>query len=114
MPSHPFHRPFRDFEVLEELVNNPALQAKPVKAVYMLERNLFGDGVVFDPLEGHKKFEGILSSYLFNFDFLARQRMSWLAGFLRLVPVFILRRPWGLDRQNGLYARLLEQARSLG
>ena len=57
VPSHPHHRPFREFEVLGYPVENFAKEARPVHAFYILEAGKPDSGVEISEVTGFRKFE---------------------------------------------------------
>ena len=78
-PSHPHHRPWRQFEVLGDPVEHFATSAKPIHAFYLLERSDPLSPLEITEVTGFRKFEGLMPNYLFNFPFLLVQRLRWLA-----------------------------------
>jgi hypothetical protein len=113
VPSHPHHRPFREFEVLGHPVENFSTSAHPIHAFYLLEPGEPDSAVVITEVEGFRKFEQLLSNYLFAFRFLQEQRMRWLAGLADQSQVFRVQRPWKLDRMQEVYEAICAHSRSL-
>jgi hypothetical protein len=114
VPSHPHHRPFREFEVLGYPIENFAAQAGPVRAFYALEAGEPQSRVEISEVAGFRKFENLLPNYLFSFRFLKEQRMRWLAQLADQSRVFRVRRPWNLDRMHEVYEAICTHASSLG
>ena len=110
-PSHPHHRPFREFEVLGYAVDNFATRAKPIHAFYLLERGEPDSEVKISEVTGFRKFEQLLPNYLYSFRFLQKQRLVWLARLADQSLVFRVRRPWNLDRQHEVYEAICSHSR---
>jgi len=113
VPSHPHHRPFREFEVLGHPVDNFATSARPIHAFYLLEAGEPDSAINITEVEGFRKFEQLLPNYLFGFSFLQQQRMHWLAGLADQSRVFRVQRPWNLERMHGVYEAICAHSRSL-
>jgi hypothetical protein len=112
VPSHPHHRPFREFEVLGYPVDNFAASAKPIHAFYLLEQGEPGDPVKISEVTGFRKFEELLPNYLYSFRFLQQQRLRWLAQLADQSLVFRVRRPWNLERQQEVYDAICTHSQS--
>jgi len=113
VPSHPHHRPFREFEVLGHPVENFAASARPIHAFYLLEVGEPDSAITISEVEGFRKFEQLLPNYLFGFRFLQQQRMRWLAGLADQSRVFRVQRPWNLERMQEVYEAICAHSRSL-
>lgn len=113
VPSHPHHRPFREFEVLGYPVENFSLSAAPIRAFYALEQGEPDCAVEITEVTGFRKFEQLLPNYLFGFDFLKQQRLRWLAQLADQSRVYRVRRPWNLDRMGETYQAICDHARTL-
>ncbi len=110
-PSHPHHRPFREYEVLGYPVNNFGTSAKPIHAFYLLEQGEPGSDVEITEVTGFRKFEELLPNYLYNFSFLQKQRLQWLAQLADQSLVFRVRRPWNLERMHEVYEAICANSR---
>jgi hypothetical protein len=113
VPSHPHHRPFREFEVLGYPVENFATSAKPIHAFYILEAGEPDSDIEITEIDGFRKFEQLLPNYLFSFSFLQQQRMRWLAQLADQSLVFKVCRPWDLDRMHEVYDTVCAHSRRL-
>ena len=111
VPSHPHHRPFREYEELGYPVENFAESAKPIHAFYILEAGEPDSAIEIIEVEGFRKFEQLLPNYLFSFNFLQQQRMRWLAGLAGQSRVFRVRRPWNLARMQEVYEAICAHSR---
>ena len=113
IPSHPHHRPFREFEVLGHPVNPFAERARPIHAFYVLGRGGPESGVEITEVTGFRKFEELLPNYLYSFHFLQEQRLRWLAKLANQSLVFHINRPWSLARMHDVYIAVCEHSRQL-
>ena len=113
VPSHPHHRPFRQFEVLGNPVSRFASGPGPIHAFYVLEAGSPDDNIVIEEVLGFRKFEALMPNYLFGFEFLKKQRMEWLAQLADKSQVFRVRRPWDLCRQQEVYEAICTHSSGL-
>lgn len=111
VPSHPHHRPFRQFEVLGNPIENYAQRPRPIHAFYVLEAGEPDSEVAITEVTGFRKFEQLLPNYLFAFRFLHRQRLKWLARLADKSVVFTIRRPWSLERMHETYTAICSHVR---
>jgi hypothetical protein len=112
-PSHPYHRPWRENEVLGQPVGNFASEVKPIHAFYLLEQGEPDSDIVITEVAGFQKFEQLMPNYLFSFHFLLQQRLRWLASLADQSLVFRVRRPWNMKRQQEVYEAICAHSRNL-
>jgi hypothetical protein len=112
-PSHPHHRPWREFEVLGQPVANVARRANPIKAIYCLQAADPEAGVHIEAVQGFRKFEELLPNYLFSLDYLRARRLAWLARMAEVIPVYRVSRPWELSQMEQTYRALRAHAAAL-
>lgn len=113
VPSHPHHRPFRENETLGHPVDNFSTRAKPIRAIYLLDKIDPDSPVTISEVGGFRKFEQLMPNYLFGFHFLLEQRLRWLAILADQSLIFTVRRPWDLNRQREVYEAICVNARSM-
>ncbi len=113
VPSHPHHRPFREFEVLGYPVEPFARLSRPIRAFYLLEPAAPDAAVAITEITGFRKFEQLLPNYLYSFGFLREQRMRWLAQLAHHSLVFRLSRPWNIKRMAEVYEAVCSHSRAL-
>jgi hypothetical protein len=113
VPSHPHHRPFREFEVLGYPVETFAERTRPIHAFYVLEWAEPGAGVEITEVTGFRKFEELLPNYLYSFHFLQQQRMRWLAQLADRSLVFRVSRPRNLAQMHEVYEAVCGHSRQL-
>lgn len=112
-PSHPHHRPYREFEVLGDAVEPFAGRVRPIHAFYVLEPAEPDAGISITEVTGFRKFEQLLPNYLFNFRFLQEQRLRWLARLAHQSLVFRVSRPWNMERMDEVYQTICAHNRAL-
>jgi hypothetical protein len=103
VPSHPNHRPYRKFEELGYRVEGFSAWARPVDAFYALQAVDPKAEVTISEISGHQKFARLLPNYLFNFSFLKRQRLKYLAEMVSIVPLYRVEVPWQLGRLSEVH-----------
>ncbi|MEP5570011.1 MAG: hypothetical protein ABJN62_19380 [Halioglobus sp.] len=113
IPSHPHHRPYREFEVLGQYIENYAQQSGVLQAIFLLEQCDLGCSTFIKEISGFKKFEQLMPNYLFEFSFLQERRLRWLSALADQVPVFQVNRPWGLERLEETYTAITAECRLL-
>jgi hypothetical protein len=113
VPSHPHHRPFRQFEVLGNPVEYFADRARPIHAFYVLQQAEPNAPTEITEITGFRKFEELLPNYLYSFSFLQEQRLRWLAQLADQSLVYRVSRPWNLQRMHETYEAICTHARSL-
>ena len=114
VPSHPNHRPYRKFEDLGNRVDKFASKASPIGSGFYLRRAEPGAPVEVNEIEGHRKFAVMRPGYLFDFDFLKKKRLEFLADMASKVPFFELSMPWSLERLDDVYVAVCNQYRTGG
>jgi hypothetical protein len=112
--SYPYHRPFRQFEVLGRPIEHFATGAKLIHAIYVLEQGDPASGTEISEVRGLRKFEQLMPHYLFQFPFLRAQRLGWMASLSSQCPVFRVCRPWNLDRMHEVHEAICAHSRELG
>ena len=113
VPSHPHHRPFREFEVLGYPVGLFAKRARPIHAFYVLEQGEPDSATEIIEVTGFRKFEELLPNYLFSFTYLQQQRLRWLAQLADQSLVFRVRRPWDTARMREVYEAICAHSRGI-
>lgn len=114
VPSHPYHRPFRVVEVLGHLCANVAKEAKPIRAIYMLEKSEPDALCTIRRLKGIEKFSRLHEGGEMNFSFFTRDYVTYLAGLANHVDVFSVTIPHDLERLEEVYQTITQHTKSLG
>ena len=113
LPSHPHHRPYRKMEDLGVYIENFATQAKPVHAVYELEKAEADAKITIAELTGIEKFISLRQASEFNLSFQKTKRFEFLMKMAKSVPVFKVKVPWDLERMGEVYRSVVQHSKSL-
>jgi hypothetical protein len=108
IPSHPHHRPYRKMEDLGLFVKNFAIEAKPVDAIYELERADKDAKIEITELQGIEKYKSLHYADLMSLFFLRPKKLSFLMRMAKGVPVLKVTVPWDIDRLDELYESIVE------
>ncbi len=111
--SHPYHRPFREFEVFGYRVEHFIEKFKPIHAFYVLEKSESNAATVIEEINGFEKFDRLLPNYLYTFPYLRPKRLKYLAMMLNSIRVFRVSRPWDMERLNEVYHAICEHTRGI-
>ena len=111
-PSHPFHRPWREDEVLGHTAASIAQCAQPITAIYVLEAGPTDCDIAITKLSGIQAFTQLQPHFLFSFQHLLALRLHRLSQLLDSTPVYHLRRPWTLDKMEDVYQAICNHAPS--
>ena len=107
VPSYPFHRPYRQLEVLGNPVSDMATQARPVHSLYSLEKAGADTEVQIRQLGGVERFSAFHFSSFMNFDFFKQRRFDFFAEMAKVTPAFVVTVPWSLERLGDVYEVLV-------
>lgn len=113
VPSHPFHRPFRTVEVLGYRCDNAATEAKPIGAIYILEKSEPDADITIRRLKGIEKFSRLHEGGEMNFSFFSAGYVRYLAALSGRVPVCAITVPHDLERLTQVYDAIVEYTRTL-
>ncbi|WP_373034064.1 hypothetical protein [Sulfurovum sp.] len=113
VPSHPHHRPYRKMEDLGVYIENFATQAKPIQAVYELEKAEADAKITITELSGIEKFITLRQASEFNLSFQKMKRFEFLMKVAKKVPVFKVKVPWDLDRMGEVHRSIVQHSRNL-
>lgn len=113
VPSHPHHRPYRKMEDLGIYIENFATQAKPIQAVYELEKAEADAKITITELTGIEKFITLRQASEFNLSFQKMKRFEFLMKIAKKVPVFKVKVPWDLDRMGEVHRSVVQHSRNL-
>lgn len=113
VPSHPYHRPFRAFEIFGIRAENIVGAFRPIHVFYLLEKSVHDDEIIIEELNGYAKFASLIEHYLYSFTFLKLKRLGYLGKMSDSVRVFRVKRPWRLERQEEVYHAICNHNRSM-
>lgn len=105
--SYPFHRPFREIEVLGDSVKNFARTIRPLAKMYLLERVDKNAKVCIVPLHGVEKFKAVYQSAFVTFSFLQQQRYRFSVEMVKHIQVYKISIPWDKNRLEEVYQAIL-------
>lgn len=111
--SHPYHRPYREFEVLGDYADHFERECKPIHAFYALEPCGADGDICINEVKGVQKFEILCPNYLYTFPFLMEQRLLYFSRMVDNTRMFTLQRPWDMSRQSAVYTAIYEHSCSL-
>lgn len=105
VPSHPYFRPYRQDEELGHHSDTFAASAKPLRAIYLLERSADNE-IRLEPVRGAEALGNIMASCLSLFPKFWIDRMDFLGDLAHSVPMFRLHRPWGMEHMDAVHHAL--------
>ncbi|MFA6628774.1 MAG: hypothetical protein WCS55_03305 [Sulfuricurvum sp.] len=113
VPSHPYHRPYRQVEVLGYECENSATKIKPIHAIYILEKGGQEDECTIRPLKGIEKFSRLHEGGEMNFSFFTKDYVQYLSRLANNVNVFSIKVPHDLARLHEVYGTIVEHCESI-
>jgi len=107
--SWPFHRPFREPEILGK--ETEAFVTKPLEiaAVYRLSKTEAHAKVAIEEMRGIEKFRQIHYSSFIPLNFLKKRIFAFHTDFAHNIPLYRLSIPWEKRRLNDVYQTVLQQ-----
>ncbi len=111
--SHPYHRPYREFEELGYRVDNFTEIFKPIHAFYALEGAEDNSEISINEIKGFEKFDMLLPNYLYMFSCLKPQRLKYLSRMLNGVRVFHVQVPWDMERLGEVHDVICEHSKGI-
>jgi len=113
VPSYPFHRPYRELETLGYYTENFVTEAKPVYAVYVLDKSGPDSDIEIVELKGIEKFKAFHYSTFINFDFMKRERFEFFTEMAKHVPVFKISYPHDMGKLPDVYKAIVQHTKEL-
>jgi len=101
--SYPFHRPFRQPEVLGYTIPNFVQTVDRLSTIYLLEKVERDAEVDIVPLSGIEKFEVLYQSKFVTFESMKKERYLFAVEMAKYVDVFKVTVPWDLERLDDVY-----------
>jgi len=111
--SHPYHRPFREFEVFGYHVENFIKKFQPIHTFYVLEKSDKDACIVIEEIKGFDKFDMLLPNYLYTFSYLKAKRLVYLSKMLNNIRVFRIKRPWNIERLDEVHYAICEHTKGI-
>ncbi len=103
VPAYPFHRPYREPEVLGYKVEKFAQEAKAVYAVFLLKQVDPTEPVHISRVKGIEKFKALHHAVFIEFPFRKKERFDFFSKMAQSVPVYEVSIPWDLNRLDEVY-----------
>jgi len=108
IPAYPYHRPYREPEVLGHRVENFALKAQSIDAVFLLKKAMPDADIAITELKGIEKFKAFHESIFIEFPFRKKERFRFFGEMAQNVPVFTVTIPWNIERLHEVYQAIIE------
>lgn len=113
VPSHPYHRPYRQVEVLGHRCENAATEIRSIHAIYILEKDEPDSICTLRPLKGIEKFSRLHEGGEMNFSFFTKDYVQYLSRLANKVNVFNVKVPQDLDRLHEVYDIIVNHCESI-
>jgi len=110
VPSHPYHRPYRQYEDLGYHISNYSRDAKPIHAFYSLDSASKDAEIIISEIIGYKKFEILLPAYLYSFPFLKPMRLKYLSKMLDFIALYRVHVPWDIKRLDEVHDAICQHS----
>lgn len=104
--AHPYHRPYRQLEVLGDYAVNFEMDCQPIHAFYILDTVAENANVDIEEVRGVEKFEFLHPNYLYATPLTGQESINSLTVLLQQAPMFRLKIPWNLERLPEVYSAL--------
>ena len=107
IPAYPYHRPYREPEVLGHKVENFASKAKKIDAVFLLQKADANAKVILEEVKGIEKFKAFHHAVFIEFPFRKEERFKFFGDMAQAVPVYTITVPWDLKRLEEVYKAIV-------
>jgi hypothetical protein len=111
--SHPYHRPYRNFEDLGNYASSYQTSCNPIHAFYELHKNHSDSNVTIKEVNGVDKFNTIFPNFLYTFPFLKEYRLQYLSKALHIVNMFRVQVPWNLEHLEVVHDSICKHLKEL-
>lgn len=105
--SYPFHRPYRELEVLGYAVKNIARQVKPLHAGYILKKAAADAMITIEELKGVEKYKAFHFSSFIELEFFKDQHFLSRSALAGAVSMYKITVPWDLERLPEVYNKIV-------
>jgi len=105
--SYPYHRPYREPEVLGYPIVNFGTNVEPLSHIYKLQKSKRTAEVKIFELSGVEKFEAIYQSMFVTFENMKQERYLFATKMAKYVKVFKIHVPWDRERLEEVYQAIL-------
>jgi hypothetical protein len=101
--SYPYHRPYRQPEVLGYPAAHFVQRPLPIAAYYQLDRACADAPVKITPLFGIEKFKALYQGIFMTIKSLRDEQFAYAARLANHLPVYRLQIPWQLSRLDEVH-----------
>ena len=105
--SYPYHRPYREPEVLGYPIVNFGTDVQTLSHIYQLEKSESNVDIQIIELSGVEKFEAIYQSMFVTFENMKKERYLFATKMATYVKVFRVSVPWDMERLEEVYQAIL-------
>ena len=106
--SWPFHRPYREPEVLGKKTENFVTEPLEIAAVYRLEKTAEDAPVQIEEIRGIDKFKTLHMGTFIPLSFLKDEAFEFHTSFAKTVPVYRIGIPWNRNRLPEVYEAIVK------
>lgn len=106
--SHPYHRPFREYEVLGYRAGNFAQVSSPVQAFYLLEKRGAEEDIAIEEIRGLKKINQLLSQCPYALGANRSRHMRYVTNMPVGLGVFSVKIPQNIERLGEVYEAIIQ------
>ncbi len=110
--SWPFHRPYREPEVLGKETEHFVTEALRIEAVYRLEIVEENAAVQIEEVRGIEKFKTIHAGTFIPLQFLKQEAFDFHTFFSKHVPVYNITIPLDLERLDEVYDAIIQHIKT--
>jgi hypothetical protein len=105
--SYPYHRPYREPEVLGYPIVNFGTEVHSLAHIYQLEKSESNADIEIIELIGVEKFEAIYQSMFVTFENMKQERYLFATKMAKSIKVFKISIPWNKERLEEVYQAIL-------
>jgi len=105
--SHPYHRPFRTYEVLGYRAENSVQASSPVHAFYLLEKTGAEEDIAIKEIRGLKKINQLLSQCPYALGSNRSRYMKYVTSMPDGLGVFSIKIPQNINRLGEVYEAII-------
>ncbi len=106
--SWPFHRPYREPEVLGKEIDRFVTEPLEIAAIYRLEKSEPEREIKIEEISGIEKFKTVHYGTFIPLSFLMERTFAFHASFSKAVSVYRVTLPWDKNRLDEVYKKIVE------
>jgi len=115
LPSHPYRWSSRERESLGTYHPRLTRGWLPIRALYFLERGSPEEGVAIEPVRGIERFVGLKNhGIVYTFPGRLLEHNRRIEALANRLPLYRLRRPWGMEWMEETCGRLMRHMKEKG